>query len=260
MENRKYLVLAQWNINSIRARLDRVINFIDRHQVDVLCLQEIKCTQDQFPEAPFLERGFTLSCLGQKARHGVATLSKFPLKVNPVDFFDGEARFLWNVVLDWNIINIYAPNGSSIGSKFYEKKLEWFEKCYTLLADNKVDSGKSVILGDFNVAPTDDDVFDSTQWGNDILCSQKERQALEKIVSLGFIDQIDKIVKEQPPRIFTWWDYRGLAFPLNLGARIDLLLATKKAQAAILKGFIVRDERKGIRPSDHAPIIWHLRT
>lgn len=252
------LKLVTWNVNSINARLERLLAFLAREAPDVVCLQELKCVDEKFPFEAVEEAGYKATVYGQKTYNGVAILSKIePKKVmrgfgDSVD--DPAARFIAaEVHPGLTVMCAYVPNGQAVGSEKYAYKLQWLDRLRAYLERRHKASDQVILLGDFNVAPTDQDVHDPTAWREQVLCSTKERQALAHVMAFG----LDDAFRLQHPdeTIFSWWDYRMLAFPRNNGLRIDLILSTTPMTKLCKAARVDRDERKGEKASDHAPVI-----
>ncbi|NBX76571.1 MAG: exodeoxyribonuclease III [Proteobacteria bacterium] len=249
--------VVTWNVNSINVRLDRLTKLLKREDPDVVCLQELKCTEDKFPFEALREKGFESLVWGQKTYNGVAILSKTkPSKVwkgfNDASF-DNEARMIGAQIDGLTVICVYVPNGQEVGSDKYRYKLKWFEKLRLFLHE-EVDLNLPVLLcGDFNVAPTDQDVYDPKVWRDQILFSEPEKDALRKITDLGLQDLYRAIHPEG--EAFTWWDYRNISFPKNHGLRIDFILGSPLSVTLVEDAYVDRNERKGSQPSDHAPVV-----
>ncbi len=251
------MIVASWNVNSIQSRHQRAIEFLRRHSPDFLCLQELKCMDEKFPLEPFREMGYHASVFGQKTYNGVAILSKN----EPIDvikgFGDGVedpmSRFIWCQFERFALASCYIPNGQSLDAPAYAYKLEWLKRLRTFV-DSHADPSEPVILaGDFNVAPENRDVHDPAAWEGSILVSESERKALAHVVDFGFEDTFRKHHSEGGQ--YSWWDYRALGFQLNKGLRIDLILATQPLWEVCTATSIDRAERKGEKPSDHAPCL-----
>ncbi len=251
------MLVATWNINSIRMRLSRLQQWLERRRPDVLCLQETKVVDDDFPADALRALGYQCSFRGEKSYNGVAILSLAPpenLDTRlPDEGPDAQRRFLACTVGGVRIVNIYAPNGSEVGSDKYAYKLEWYKRLRRYLDDRADRAEKLLLCGDFNVAPEDRDVWDPEQWRGQILCSEPERSAFRQLLAWGLVDALRMLRAE--PGIYTWWDYRGGAFHRGWGMRIDHILLSEPLvrQCALVE--IDRDERKGEKPSDHAPVI-----
>lgn len=248
--------IATWNINSVRARTERLLAWLGAQQPDVLCLQELKCTDDQFPTAEVEALGYRATLFGQKTYNGVALLTKAePTDVvrNIVDGEDdAQARIVMATVSGMRIASLYAPNGQAVGCEAYEYKLGWFGRLQRWLERTK-GSAPLLLAGDFNVAPADLDVWDPRLFQGQTLFTEPERRALEALrTGLGLVD----LVREKRPgeQLFSWWDYRMLGFPKNHGLRIDHLLAAPELAARCTAAGIDREARKGKQPSDHAPV------
>ena len=216
--------IASWNINSLRRRLDRLLGWLESFKPDVVCLQETKCTDEQFPELELRSAGYFAAFHGEKSYNGVALLSKQPLadvKASLCDaVVDPQARVIAASMGDIRIYSIYAPNGQAVGSPAYDYKLEWYRRLRECL--RKQNAQHEILLcGDFNVAPADEDVHDPVIWRGAIMCSDGERSAFNGLCADGFVDTLRIHHKESG--LFSWWDYRMLAFPKNRGLRIDAI-------------------------------------
>jgi exodeoxyribonuclease-3 len=249
--------LATWNVNSIRMRQDRVLAWLDRNQPDVLCMQETKVHDELFPREPFESRGYTVALHGQKTYNGVAIASRLPM-TDVVRGFAGEdapeeARLISAEIAGVRVLSVYVPNGQAPGTPKYEHKLGWMGRLERHMAAMCGPEARLALCGDFNVAPEDRDVHDPVAWAGQIHCSEPERAALRAVAAVGLIDGLRHLRADSG--LFTWWDYRQLAFPKNHGLRIDHLLITPRLAAALREVAIDRDERKGKQPSDHAPVI-----
>lgn len=248
--------LATWNVNSLGVRLPHVIEWIGNESPDILVMQEIKQLTEAFPAAAFSELGYHTVANGQKTYNGVAIACREPA-TDPVvelpNFEDPQRRVLAASIGGVRVINLYVPNGSSVGSEKYEYKLAWLAALRDYLAVELKQNDKLVVLGDFNIAPEDRDVYDPVKWGDEILCSPAERQALRKLLELGLADVYRQF--DQPAASFSWWDYRQAGFRRNAGLRIDLILAGKSMAKACTGSRIDKEPRTWERPSDHAPVM-----
>lgn len=248
--------IATWNVNSMNVRLPHVLEWLSANSPDVLVLQEIKQLSEAFPVEALSEAGYKSVANGQKTYNGVAVISRSPA-ADPVmgfpGFDDPQRRVLAASVGDVRIVNLYVPNGQSVGSEKYDYKLGWLGALHGFLADELSRYKKLVVLGDFNIAPADEDVYDAKKWGSEILCSPKERAALKKLMALGLSDVFRKF--EQPEKSFSWWDYRAAGFRRNAGLRIDLILASAAMAAACNASYVDKEPRIWERPSDHAPVV-----
>jgi exodeoxyribonuclease-3 len=245
-----------WNINSVRARTERLTAWLQSRQPDVVCLQELKCLDDEFPQLEVKAAGYDAVTHGQKTYNGVAILAKEP----PTDVVRGlsdgvddpQSRVIAATVGGVRIISVYAPNGQEIGSPAYQYKLEWFGRLRRYLDGREKPDARLVICGDWNVAPEPIDVHDPALWEGQTLFSPPEREALASVRGFGLVDTFRKHHPE--PGRYSWWDYRQLAFPKNHGLRIDHVYATAPLAELCTSADIDREARKGKLPSDHAPV------
>jgi len=249
-------VVATWNVNSIRARLAHVTRWLADHPVDVLALQETKVQDADFPADAFAALGYHSSCVGQKAYNGVAVLSREPHTVHATalpGFDDEQARVLAVEVGDWLLLDLYVPNGQSVGSEKYEYKLAWLDALVTWVESLLASHPRLLVLGDFNIAPGDEDVHDPDAWRDQILCSDPERARLARLQALGLKDAFRCF--EQAPMSFSWWDYRAAGFRRNHGLRIDLVLTSPALLPRLSACSIDVEPRRWEKPSDHAPVL-----
>ncbi len=248
--------IATWNVNSIRVRLPHVLEWLGKHQPDVLCLQETKVMDEDFPTADFEQAGYTAVFSGQKSYNGVATLSRKPARdvVRALPKADGtQKRLLAASVNGVRIVNVYVPNGEAVGSDKFGYKLAWLKTLKAYLKSELETHPKLAVLGDFNIAPEDRDVHDPNRWEGSVLFSDKERAAFQELVATGLADTFRRF--DQPESSFTWWDYRMGAFHCNYGLRIDHILASR-GLASACKSCRIDSAPRGLeRPSDHAPVI-----
>lgn len=247
--------VASWNVNSIRVRLDQVLEWLDGEQPDILGLQELKMPTDDFPVDAFSELGYHCLVNGQKTYNGVALLSRIAATephTDIPDFEDAQKRAIAGTYDGCRIINLYVPNGQSVGSDKYEYKLSWLAALENWLGTELAQHDKLVVMGDFNIAPDDRDVHDPEEWQGKILCSDAERAALGRLLELGLRDSFRLF--EQPDDSFSWWDYRAAGFRRNRGLRIDLLLTSEAVSSSCSKSAIDKEPRALERPSDHAPV------
>jgi len=248
--------IATWNVNSMKVRLPHVLEWLDANTPDVLVLQEIKQITEAFPVEELGAAGYQSIANGQKTYNGVAVVSRQAAN-DPVTDFPGfedpQRRILATTVNDVRIVNLYVPNGQAVGSEKYEYKLGWLEALRGFLESELARHDKLVVLGDFNIAPADEDVYDPEKWGDAILCSPAERAALVRLLDLGLTDVFRNF--EQPEKTFSWWDYRAAGFRRNAGLRIDLILVNKAMDAACTASYVDREPRTWERPSDHAPVV-----
>jgi exodeoxyribonuclease-3 len=270
--------IATWNVNSLKARMDRVLEWLERGQPDVLLMQETKLADDDAPLLPLRMRGYELVHHGEGRWNGVAIASRLPIAADSVvtNFGDGpvrnsaagaaatslaeedfnpfdEARMLSAVAGGVRFVSLYAPNGRSVDSVFYTGKLAWFERLARWLADNASAAKELVVGGDLNVAPADIDVWDARAVHGGTHVSGPERDAFARLLDWGLVDAY-RANRPEPDR-FTWWDYRAGNFHKNLGMRIDHLLLSRPLAARVVWAEIDREARKGVPiPSDHAPL------
>ncbi len=250
------LKIASWNVNSLKVRLPHVLAWSAAARPDVLALQETKMTDDRFPAEELREAGYESVFSGQKTYNGVAILSR----VAPADpvtdiprLDDHQRRILAATVGDVRIVNLYVVNGAEVGSEKYDYKLHWLDRVTQWLEQELEQHSKLVVLGDFNIAPDDRDVYDPEAWREKILCSTLERKALQRMLDLGLQDTFRLF--EQEEGVFSWWDYRMNMFRRKLGLRIDLVLASEAMAKCCTASYVDIEPRRQERPSDHAPVI-----
>lgn len=247
--------IASWNVNSINVRLPQVLDWLVTHQIDVLALQETKVVDALFPVAAFKDIGYQVSFSGQKTYNGVALIAKAELMEVCCDnphFEDPARRFLAATVHGIRVINLYVPNGQSLDSDKYVYKLAWLEGIRHYLRQALNDYKNVVVLGDFNIAPTDLDVHDPALWHDVVLVSPKERAAFESMLALGLVDALRAHAPSEA--VYTWWDYRQGGFRRNHGLRIDHILLSEPLREASRAVVVDTVPRKSERPSDHAPL------
>lgn len=249
--------ITTWNVNSIRARENRVLNWLDQHRPDALCLQELKCTEEQFPFDGFDALGYQVAIFGQKTYNGVAIASldwpDDPEMAIPWPD-DDQSRGIAATIGGVRIVSLYVPNGRSVDNPAYRYKLEWLDRLRGWL-DGR-DTGEEIVLcGDFNIAPDDRDVHDPEAWRENVLCSTPERERLTALLDWGLTDAYRQF--DDSAGVFTWWDYRGGALQRNHGLRIDHHLISQPLVERASGVEIDIDERQeddGDKPSDHAPV------
>jgi exodeoxyribonuclease III len=267
------LRVATWNVNSIRMRLDRVLDWLARAEVDVLAMQETKCPDEQFPTLPFFELGYEVAHCGFNQWNGVAIASRAGLDDIKVGF-DGqptwspraditaaaEARALAATCAGVRVWSLYVPNGRAVGDPHYTYKLEWLAALRNTAEGwlHEDPSAQIALVGDWNIAPTDDDVWSVDFYQGCTHVSEPERAAFNAILNTQFADVVRPFAPG--PGTFTYWDYTALRFAKRQGMRIDFILASPALAARVADAQIVRDERKGKAPSDHAPVLVDLRT
>jgi len=246
--------IISWNINSLRKRQDRLFNWLERTKPDVVCLQETKCTDAQFPVLALQAAGYSAAYHGEKSYNGVAILSKSDLREVRSslcdEVVDPQARVISATIGALRVFCVYAPNGQAVGSSAYQYKLEWYRRLRDCLT--KESSRHIAVCGDFNVAPYDVDVHDPDLWRGAIMCSEGEREAFHSLCKTGLRDTLR--IHHQEGGLFSWWDYRMLSFPKNRGLRIDAILANEALAKRCTAAGIDREMRKGKEPSDHAPV------
>lgn len=255
--------IVTWNINSLRVRLPQILSWLTLHSPDVVCFQELKLSHEQFPVDTFSRIGYNCAWYGQKTYNGVATLSLRPTgqeTYNIPQYQDPQRRVvattLRSTIGNIRIINIYAPNGGLLDSEKYKYKLKWYSALYHWINIELRKYPLLVILGDYNIAPTDEDVYDSEEWKERTLVSEAERAAFEALITLGMLD-VFRLFK-QKPKSFSWWDYRTYSFKRNAGLRIDHVLVSRKLSEHCISCTIDKKPRSEVRPSDHAPVIMVL--
>jgi exodeoxyribonuclease-3 len=247
--------IATWNVNSLRVRLPHVLEWIDNHRPDVLALQETKMVDDNFPAADFNAIGYHSAYSGQKTYNGVATLSKSKQDIITTlipGYDDPQKRVLGSLIDEICVLNLYVPNGSEVGSEKYRYKLEWLTHLKTYTAELLQKYPYCILLGDFNIAPSDEDVHDPEEWNGKVLCSEAERQAFSKLISGGLDDCFRLFPRDD--KIYSWWDYRAAGFRRNRGLRIDHILASHALSERCQGCNVDISPRKLERPSDHAPV------
>ena len=258
---RPVLKIATYNVNSVRARLDRLLAWLGREQPDIACLQEIKVTEDEFPRLELEALGYHVAVHGQRAYNGVAILSRHALDDVRRGLgdaaFDAEARAIGGRVGELRVVSVYVPNGQAVGSDKWTYKLEWMERLRAYLAGDYAPATPLVLCGDFNVAPEDRDVARPDEWRDTVLCHAEARAAWRRLVDWGLVDTVRLHHTGDGP--YTWWDYRMLGFAKNNGMRIDHILVTPPLAERCTDARVARDERKGKLPSDHAPLVAVFR-
>lgn len=254
--------IATWNINSLGLRLPRLTEWLAAHAPDVLCLQELKLEDARFPSDALREAGYESHCFGQRTYNGVAILVRSTLgpatevERGFVGHDDDQKRALALTAGGIRFACFYVPNGQAVGSEKYRYKLAWCEAATQWLAAQRARHPAFVLAGDFNIAPEDRDVHDPELWRGAIMCSEPEREFFRRWVALGLVDSFRLFA--QPEKTFSWWDYRQLSFPKNKGLRIDHLLLTADLAERCTSCVIDRASRKGVKPSDHAPVIAEI--
>jgi exodeoxyribonuclease-3 len=248
--------IASWNVNSLRVRIDQVISWLEQNSVDLLCLQELKMTDEDFPAQAFEALGYHCHFTGQKTYNGVAIISKEPitgLTLDLPDFEDPQRRFIKVEYLGTTVVNVYVPNGQALDSDKFIYKRQWFKKLQLAMRSLLAANSNVVLVGDFNITPSDLDVYDPVKWGGKIHCSDIERLMLQKLMSEGLYDTYRHLNPQGDS--FSWWDYRTDGYSRNEGLRIDLILASSNMLDRLSECIIDEEPRKLERPSDHTPVV-----
>jgi exodeoxyribonuclease III len=249
--------IATWNVNSIRVRQERVIAWVRQHEPDVLCLQEIKVADEQFPGIELAAAGYQLAVHGQKTYNGVAIASRLPMAEVARGLDDGDpddhARLLAATIQGVRVVTAYFPNGGVVHSDKYVYKLRWMDRLRGWLERSARPDQPLVLLGDFNVAPEDRDVWDPVVWAGQTLFTEAEKEALARLRAWGLHDAFRK--HHADGGLYTYWDYRLLSFAKKQGLRIDHIYATAPLWARCTSCEIDREARKGKNASDHAPVV-----
>ena len=251
--------LATWNVNSLAVRLPQLVDWLGQQQPDVLVLQETKLTDDKFPHADITAAGWHSVWFGQKTYNGVALLSRsVPQDVvrNIPGFDDPQARVIAATVDGVRVVGAYFPNGQAPGSDKFAYKMGWLQALHDWLRAELASHPQLVLMGDFNIAPDDRDVFDPVAWAGQIHCTPEERAHFQALCAQGLVDAFRLF--DQPPRTWSWWDYRNLAFRKNQGLRIDHILVSQALQPRVTACTVDKLPRKNERPSDHAPVLATL--
>jgi len=258
--------LATWNVNSLKVRLPHVLDWLAANPVDVLCLQETKQQDDDFPQAALQAAGYHSIFTGQKTYNGVAILSREPardVQYGIPDYADDQKRVIAAtftsdpIASDWiRVVCVYVPNGQSVDSDKYYYKLGWLSALREWLRGELTRYPKLAVLGDYNIAPEDRDVHDPVIWQGSVLVSEAERIQFQNLIKLGLHDSFRLF--EQADKSFTWWDYRMMSFRRNHGVRIDHALISEALVAQCKSCMIDKAPRKLERPSDHAPVVVEL--
>ena len=264
------MLIATWNVNSVRSRLSQITNWIKIVNPDILCLQETKVKDDSFPLIPFEELGYEVTINGQKSYNGVAIVSRFKIE-NVIKGFTSEnkdnknfleindqKRLITANINGLKIINVYVPNGSSMNSEKFNYKIKWLNHLSSFLDEQVKEDDLVCFVGDFNIAPLDIDIHSPEKYDGGIMASKKEREALNNIIKERFIDSFR--IFEKNTGHWTWWDYRNNAYELNKGWRIDHIYVSKNLSSNLKSCVIERTQRENVKPSDHAPVLINLET
>jgi exodeoxyribonuclease-3 len=254
--------LATWNVNSVGARLPRLLEWLETREPDIACLQELKCTDDAFPRLPLLALGYEAAVHANGRWNGVAILSRLGLSDvaygldDEPGFPEPEARAVAATCDGTRVRCVYVPNGRTVDDPHYTYKLAWLEALRATVAAELVEHPSSCVTGDFNVAPTDGDVWDPDAFIGSTHVTQDERAALVGLTDLGLVDVVPRPGKGPNP--FTYWDYRGGNFHKDMGMRIDHAYLAAPLAERVRDAWVDRETRKGKGPSDHAPVILDL--
>jgi exodeoxyribonuclease-3 len=254
------LSIATWNVNSLRARLEHVLRWLEQKQPDILGIQETKLPDEEFPADAFQDAGYHAAFSGQKGYNGVALISRAPgadVVEELPGLDDDQRRVLAATYGPVRVVNLYVPNGQFVGSRKYDYKLSWLERLHDFLAEQLDSAPHLVVLGDFNIAPEDRDVYNPKLWEGRVLCSEPERAAFRELVDLGLCDAFRRF--QESDGQYTWWDYRARAFQRNHGLRIDHILASEGLCEACEGCEVDREPRGWEKPSDHAPVVARFR-
>ena len=247
--------IISWNVNSLKVRLPHLLDLLTQESPDIIGLQELKCENGQFPIQAIEAAGYHAIFNGQKTYNGVALISRHPIEdiqYNMPNFPDDQKRVIAATIKGLRIINIYLPNGQDINSDKYTYKLEWLAHFHAYLQTELSQHKAVLVMGDFNIAPNDIDIHNPAAWRDKVLCSEPERNALQKIFDLNMQDAYRLF--SQKAQQFSWWDYRNNGFDKNEGLRIDLILLNPALNARCLSADILFNYRALERPSDHAPV------
>ena len=252
--------IVTWNVNSVRARMPRVLEFLEARQPDVVALQETKVVDEQFPREPLEDLGYQLELFGQKTYNGVALLSKVGMedvrRGFPGDGPEDQKRVIAATIGDVLLLNLYVVNGKAVGDEKYDFKLGWLERLADYVHSEFPMTEKVVVTGDFNITFDDRDVYDPEAWRDKILCSDPERKALAKVMSTGLVDAYRHFHEEAEE--YTWWDFRTRGYQRGNGLRIDHFLLSPPALEAAQDVWIDFEFREGEKPSDHAPVFLRM--
>ncbi len=255
--------IATWNVNSLAVRLPQVLDWLNQHQPDAICLQETKLTDDKFPHADLAAIGYRSEWFGQKTYNGVALLTRVgsgfaatEVVKNIPGFADPQARVISATVSGIRLIGAYIPNGQAPATEKFDYKMRWLAALREWLATQLAQHPRLVLVGDYNIAPEDRDVHDPVAWAGQILCTPEERAHFRGLIDIGLHDAFRLF--DQPPKSWSWWDYRMLAFRKNQGLRIDHILVSEALRGSVASCVIDKLPRKNERPSDHAPVMVEL--
>ena len=251
------MIIATWNVNSIRARLPVALDWLAARKPDVACLQETKVVDEDFPRAELEALGYRVECFGEKTYNGVAILSRSEMtdvtRGLPGDGPDDQKRVIEATIDGVRVVNLYVPNGQEPGTDVFAAKLDWLARLRKHLDDSLDPEDPVVVLGDMNITPDDRDVYDPEGLRGKIHCTEEERAALARLKGFGLADAF-RLVNEEAGH-YSWWDYRGGMYPRGLGLRIDLILISPPLARSLESVEIDRTPREADKPSDHTPVI-----
>tara|TARA_B100000945_G_scaffold65129_1_gene48682 strand:+ start:94 stop:939 length:846 start_codon:yes stop_codon:yes gene_type:complete len=262
------LLIATWNVNSVRTRLSQITTWINQFNPDVLCLQETKVIDDDFPIKPFEKLGYAVEVFGQKSYNGVAIISKNRIEnvtkgfsddlvdQNTLKKFEDQKRLISADIDGIKIINVYVPNGSSLGSDKFDYKIEWLKSLASFLDEQEKKENLICLLGDFNIAPSSDDIHDPQKYEGGIMASEIERASLKNVLKERFIDSFR--IFEKNTGHWSWWDYRNNSYELNKGWRIDHIYISNQLSPKLKSCVIDSNPRGNLQPSDHTPVMINL--
>ncbi|MHB1512988.1 exodeoxyribonuclease III [Acidiferrobacter sp.] len=248
--------IATWNVNSLRVRLAQLEEWLGRVEPDVVCLQETKVRDADFPAQAFADRGYQVVFHGEPSYNGVAIAARGPLTdvaCGLGGFPDTQCRALVATFRGLRVASLYIPNGTALDSPRYPYKLAWLEALKEQSRSWLADNPALILAGDFNIAPEDRDVYDPAAWEGSVLVSAPERAAFQALIGTGFTDALGALAAEG--RAYSWWDYRAAAFRRDQGLRIDHVLLSAPLAAGFVRGYVDREARGHARPSDHAPVV-----
>lgn len=251
--------IATWNVNSLNVRAPQVLDWLQTEAVDVLCVQETKIEDHKFPYADLARIGYQAVHLGQKTYNGVAIISRHAIEEVQFDIpglQDIQKRVVAATIHGIRIICVYIPNGQTVGSEKYQYKMNWLQALNAYVEQQLAQYPRLALLGDYNIAPEDRDVYDPAGWQGNVLVSEPERKAFKQLLALGLYDSFRLF--EQPEKLYSWWGYRMVAFRRNMGLRIDHILISAALLPAARSSWIDRAPRKLVRPSDHTPVLLEL--
>ncbi len=252
--------IATWNVNSLKVRLPHLLEWLGQNQPDIIALQETKLVDAQFPQEAIRDAGYNVVFSGQPTYNGVALLAKHTIDDAEMafpDWADPQKRLIAATIKGIRIINVYVPNGAAVDSDKYQYKMAWLDQLHRYTAQQLKHHPRLIMLGDFNIAPKDEDVHDPAAWQGQVLVSPDERKHFFALLDLGLQDTFRLF--DQPPKIYSWWDYRMLAFRRNHGLRIDHILASEAMAATCQHCIIDKAPRKQERPSDHTPVVAEFK-